>query len=399
VTVRVLFAFQKALLRLAFAFFSVVRGRRAKAVSWVVGVDEIASMVYRIAALIPHSHSVALSTNGFYDFGYDTSLRPSRSALVSLLRRVVIGPVVLARLLTRAEGVLYLGASGFLLADVDQREYELRFVRRRGVRVACYFVGSDIRSPMLMHELERSTGLANLSTHIGEVDPVLDSQGYDDVKRAIAGVAERCADIIFNSPTDQLSYLTGRTEPVTYFYPDDAFAADFSKFRDLSRVVMVHAPSSPLIKGTPLVRAAVARLRAEGYDFEYVELTSATNQEVRRQLGRAHVALNQFYAFHTGVFGVEAMAMGCAVLMSADENIEHDLPAGSNDAWIVTKNFEVYEKMKWTLDNPGRLEAIAARGEAWARENVAFSSAGPRLRALLGSVVDGTYTRERDPGA
>ena len=79
---------------------------------------------------------------------------------------------------------------------------------------------------------------------------------------------------------------------------------------------------------------------------------------------------------------------------SADEFIETNLPAGSNQAWLVTKHFEVYEKLKSLLDNPNSIEPLARRGEQWARDYSAFSSAGPRLRATLNAVLDGTYSRE-----
>ncbi|MBX3099084.1 MAG: glycosyltransferase [Salinibacterium sp.] len=391
-TVRALFLFQRMWLAVAYALFRLRRRGRGVTVDWVVGVDEIATMVYRIGQMLPQSWTVVLSRHAYYTLQYDTQVTLSRNRTVALLQRTVIGPWIFADMLTKARGLLYVGSTGFLLVDADQREFEIQYARSKGLKVATYFVGDDIRSPRLMHELERRTGLENFSTHIGKVSPYLDSDEYDAVKKRIATVANENADIIFTLPTDQLSYLAGHTEPMMCYYPDDGFGTDESKFADLSRPVIVHAPSSPITKGTPLVRAAIERLREDGYQFEYVELTGASNDEVLATLRRAHIAMNQFYAFQPGVFANEAMAARCAVLMSADEHIEKVLPVGSNDKWLVTKHYEVYEKLKGLLDRPETIEPLARRGEQWVRDNRSFSSAGPALRQLLDSVLDGSYS-------
>lgn len=361
---------------------------RKRPISWVVGPQEIASMAFHIAKLIPRSHSAILWRDPFYRFKYNTTIPQSPSRKVSAALGMVLGPIILGRLIARSAGFLYLGELGFLTTSDDAREYEFAFVKSRGCAIACYFVGSDIRSPQLLHDLEAKTGLENLGTHIGRSNPLFDTPEWDQERRDLAAVADEYADLIFSASVDQLSYLKRPTHPVTYFFPDEEFSFDDSKFVEPERIVVLHAPSDPIIKGTERVREAVGRLKSEGYDFEYVELVGVSNDVVRQELRRAQIVLNQFYAFIPGVFGIEALASGCAVLMSSDENIEPDLPPGSNEAWVVTRYYEIYEKLKNLLDNPELMEATARRGRYWAMENVSFSHAGPRLREVLGVVVE-----------
>lgn len=345
-------------------------------------------MAHHISGLIPRSHSVVLWRDPYFDFTYDSELPRTKNPVIAEVLHGLLGPIMLGRLLTRAQGILYLGELGFLpISDRNYREFEFRFIKSRGRALACYFVGSDIRSPVLMRELATESGLENLGNRLGRSNPIFDTEAYDESKRRIAAVADTYADIIFSASVDQLSYLTHPTHPITYFYPDENFFTDESKFDSLERPVVVHAPSNPVIKGTELVREAVRRLEAEGYDFEYVELAGVPNAVVRAELHRAHIALNQFYAFIPGVFGIEALASGCAVLMSADETIEPDLPAGSNDAWVVTRYFEVYENLKNLLDHPDLIAPQARRGRDWAHEHVSFSHAGPQLRAVLNEAL------------
>ncbi len=61
------------------------------------------------------------------------------------------------------------------------------------------------------------------------------TEAHEEQKREIARVADEYADLIYSAPTDQMSYLARPTLPITYFYPDDAFAPDSDKFDDLSR--------------------------------------------------------------------------------------------------------------------------------------------------------------------
>lgn len=378
---------QVVLLHVSYATTRLTGRRRT--ISWVVGPAEIASMAHRIAGLIPGSHSAVIVENRYFSFRYDSRVPRLRNPTLLALVTALLGPIILGRLAARARGFLYLGDLGFLTYARDGRASEFEFLARRGCAIACYFVGSDIRSPAKMRELEQRTGLQNIGTHLGRVDPVFDTPAYDDERRLMAQVAETYADVIFSATVDQASYLERPTHPITYFFPDDEFFSDRAKFADLRRPVIVHAPTSPEIKGTEHVRAAIARLEAEGREFEYVELIGVPNTVVRSELRRAHIALNQFYAYIPGVFGIEALASLCAVLMSSDETIEPDLPRGSNDAWLVTRYDNVYERLASLLDHPERIEPLAVRGQEWAREHVGFAAAGPRLRAILDAVLAG----------
>jgi len=390
-------AYQRTALIFADVWYRICTPRHRRGeISWVVGPDDIASMVQQISRAIPRSFSVSMFPHASYTENYDYFIRAPRDSRRAFWFRIVIGPWLLARLAHRAKGFIYVGATGFL-ADFDARAHEFAYVKRRGRGLVCYWTGSDIRSTRRMNELERETGMPNISTYISLVAPVLGTDAWEEGRRRLAAVADRYADAMFSNSVDHLSYLEASTEPFLYFLDDD-IVGDLTKFDAIERPVLVHATTSPIIKGTPLVRAAVAKLRHEGYAFEYIELIGVPNSVVRSELRRAHIALNQFYGFNPTVFGCEALAAGAVVMMSSDEHVETDLPPGSNQAWVVTKHYEVYDKLKDLLDNPERWRAIAERGIAWARENALVSGTAPRLHRVLNAVLDGTYTppRRRD---
>jgi len=357
-------------------------GRRPK-IDWAVGPFEIAAVVYRITSVLPSAESALLRPHPFYTFPYDWVAPQGGGRVRTWLR----GPWKLGELAARARGVIYVSEAGFLDSITDARRWEFAFLKKHGTRIVCYFTGSDIRSLRLMSEREARTGLPNIASYIAETDRSLATPQYEASRKALAATADAYADMVFNADVDQQGYLERPSERYLYFYPDDEITDDFSKFDDLTTPVIVHAASSPVIKGTQLVRAAVAELRAEGREFEYIELLRQPHAEVRRALARAHIVLNHFYGETPAVFGVESLAAGCVVLMRADEHVEPMLPAGSNEAWIVTRHWEVARHLRAVLDDPASWEQQARRGVRWVRENAAVSATGPMLRDALGRLL------------
>lgn len=348
--------------------------------SWVVGPVEIATVVVNFARAIPGSYSVSLESHPFYDFAYDFQIGARRG---DWLRRLFVAPLVFGRLAASARGFVYVGAAGFLLHDRDHRDWEFAFLRRAGVRIACVFTGSDIRSPALMRRLQDETGMENIVTYLDQVSPVFATPAYETQRRGVAAVADAHADVIFNAAVDQLSYLESATEPFPYFCPDEDLVLSDAKHSAPGPRIVVHAPSAPMIKGTQVVRAAVQRLRSEGYEFDYRELIGVPHADVMASLRQAHIVLNEFYAFVPGVFGIEAMASGCALLTRADENIETDLPPGSNAAWVVTTAADIYVNLRALLDEPGKIAPQAAAGLAWVKEHATVSASGAHVRSVL----------------
>ncbi len=382
------FTVQVVVLRVSHLLARVARRRTEPDLDWVVGPYEIASIVYDIGRAVPDSMSVVLDRHRYYDLPYGWAPRERRGRAVTVLRSVFLGPWQLGKLATRTRGFIYVGSEGFLNPERDQREHEFRFLRRRGIRIVCSFTGNDIRSPKRMRELERELKRPNLGTYLADLNPVFATDAYDDLKRRIAAVTDRYADLIYNADVDQRGYLERPVLGTRYFYPDDQITTSFERFADLSRLVVVHAPSSPIIKGTQLVRAAVAALHEDGYDFEYVELIDKPNAQVKAELGRAHIALNEFLAFTPGVFGVEAMAAGAALMTSADPLVEPQLPADSAEAWLVTPAHRIVEHLRLLLDEPERLEPLARRGAQWVRDHASASINGAATTADLREVLD-----------
>ena len=364
--------FQRILLVLSYWACRVVIPRQRKdSIDWVVEPDDIASMSFFISNAVAHSRYVVIRPNQYY----------LHSRCNTKFTNTVRGPLILGYYLNLSRGFIYVG--GGYLSTRDHRRFEFRFLKKHHKALVIYWTGSDVRSTKLMNEYEAQSGIPNIATYISLVKPRLGTEEDDKCKRLSAQVADRYADAMFSFSSANRSYLSRSIEPFLYLYPDNRFIQNLSKFSDVSCPVIVHAPSSMIIKGTQLVRAAVDKLRNEAYDFEYIELVNKPNEVVLEELQRAHIALGHFYGFTPGVFGVEAMASACALVISADEFEEPMLPPGSNQAWLVTKHWQVYDNIKLLLDKPGRIEQLAVYGRDWAKNHFSASANTATLNAVL----------------
>lgn len=97
------------------------------------------------------------------------------------------------------------------------------------------------------------------------------------------------------------------------------------------RLKVVHAPTNPYAKGTPMITPIVQRLIQEGL-VDYVEIQNVTNDEMPRIFAEADIVLDQFRAGDYGVGACEAMASGRIVLTYVTEQVRAEVEKQSGMA-------------------------------------------------------------------
>lgn len=378
-----LFLIQKVLLNLSiliFGFFS-----KKNKVGMIVGTEEIASILYSLTAALPSAKSVNLKFNPYYDEGYDYYFGKHKW-LQPFMR--LFSPILLGYLLVNNKTFIYISGEGFLNRRVDGGEYEFKKLKQHGCNVICYFTGSDIRSFKLLDKFGADKGIDVITTYQPISHKGIDSQHNENVRRMLGQVADKYASVVFNPSTDQMAYIERKCHPFLYFADEKKIQYIPEKYKRDKKVVL-HAPSSPIIKGTPIVRAAIKQLQEEGYDFEYVELIGVPNTQVMSELAKAHIVLNEFYAFVPGVFGVEAMMNNAVLLTSADKNLEPTLFEGANDAWVVTPYWQIYNNLKQALDSSmDELKEQADNGTRWVEKYCTYEFSAKYLNQVIDDLDD-----------
>lgn len=404
---RIVFTLQKILLYVSYYTCLLksmfVKKSENHRIEWVVGTQEVASMLGNITTHLKFSKSVNLHQNFFYSNTFDYVCPHPKNSVLRKIIRTVYGPILLGKLGSVGEKFVYLGEKGFLIHSLDQRSFELGFLKNRKKLIISILTGTDIRSPQKMKTQELISREENFGTyqfgHFSEEE----FDELDNTQRARAKVIDEFSDVIFQSEYDQASYLSRPHNANWFFLNPEIFNSDLSKFKHVEKPTILHAPSNPYIKGTQIVRSVIRKLELDGYEFQYIELKKQPNDFVLRQLSQAHIVINELFGFVPGYFAMEAMAKSCVVLTRADENFEKDLPPNSNDAWVVTPPYLLYDKLKNLLDNRDLWANQASRGYNWVRTYAHAPTSTKRMTEIVEKVIGqqdsaGSQNRKRRDG-
>ncbi len=195
-------------------------------------------------------------------------------------------------------------------------------LKRMGKKIVTAFWGSDIRYWYAFEQDMRQRGVAaNLEPFI-RYTRERSGGNYFDKLRTVR-TAEKYSDLILSQPDcAQLE-----TRP----YMRANVPLDLSRFQALvpDRVVplILHAPSIRGAKGTEHIIAAVEQLKSEGVQFDFQLIENMPNAQLRELLTQADIVVDELYALTVGGLSAEAMASGCAVLVSYDAEYSR-VPSG-----------------------------------------------------------------------
>ncbi|MDQ1911284.1 glycosyltransferase [Paenibacillus sp. GD4] len=123
------------------------------------------------------------------------------------------------------------------------------------------------------------------------------------------------------------------------YMPDPRF-----KFRK-KKPLVVHAPTSPEIKGTKFILQAVEELKSQ-YDFEFVLVQGKSHDEARQIYQQADIVLDELLCGSYGILAIESMAMGKPVITYINEHIRETYPS---ELPLVTANPETVKEVLKSL--------------------------------------------------
>lgn len=92
------------------------------------------------------------------------------------------------------------------------------------------------------------------------------------------------------------------------------------------KLLIVHAPTSPEIKGSPYILQAVEKLKSK-YDFEFQLIQNMPHEEAKTYYRKADIIIDQILIGSYGLLAVEAMAMAKPVITWISEFMQDKYPA------------------------------------------------------------------------
>jgi hypothetical protein len=262
------------------------------------------------------------------------------------------------------------------------RQIDLPLLRAEGKRIAFHFHGCEVRNRahmMANHQLSTCT----------ECEPFCVPREQERVRALAAQFAQRSfystldlAESVPNGSHLPLAIEAARWERAALDRP-----LPEQDRRDGVRgpVVIAHAPTQRLIKGTRHVEAAVERLRAE---FPQVELRMIERQpwaSMPAFLAGCDILVDQLMMGWYGLLAIEGMAERRAVVAYLRADLRPRFP----DCPIVSAEpATLYEVLRGLVRDPARRMRIGEQGARFAREHHDTKVVGAALlgeyRAMLG---------------
>lgn len=235
---------------------------------------------------------------------------------------------------------------------------DVSFLKTLGKKIIFFSNGDDLRSyEMLLKDLRRNSLFSHAEYIEKELDSIAPFPNYEAIRRKRAQLVEKYADHIFAKP-DRAHFLTR-----DYHIIWPAFNLNSTEYRvhQSDEPLIVHAPSDRSIKGTKYVLNAVKRLEKD-YKFRFMLCENMSNEELKKKLADSEIVIDQILLPGHGVFGIEAMASGNAVLGSAVpgyNGFSEELPI------VTTTPDTLYENLKIVLEDPDMRVDLAKKGRRY----------------------------------
>lgn len=233
---------------------------------------------------------------------------------------------------------------------------EIRALQAAGVKVALLSHGSDSRSG------ERHRAEVEDSPYgdpAWEIAPVLEreSAAHRELMRT-AGVPVFVSTPGLQSDVPAATWLPVVVDPRRWETSAEPMTADVP--------LVVHAPSSAVVKGTHLIEPIITALVDEGL-IRYERLEGIPSADMPAAFARADIVLDQFRLGDYGVAACEALAAGRLVIGNVTPTVRDRVRVATGEKLpIVQADVRTLEAvLRQAVARPAEARAIAAQGPAF----------------------------------
>jgi len=158
------------------------------------------------------------------------------------------------------------------------------------------------------------------------------------IQKIMISIIEMFADHIVNIPPQAhfhtRPFIYSLCIGIPHNIISSSTSSDYTLNNNLSEKIIrvLHAPSKPEPKGTPIIRQAVQSLKQKGHSIDYVEITGRPNSEVLQELAKCDFIVDEIYSdTPMAVFATEAAFAGKPAVVGSYyvNQIKDDLPVGN----------------------------------------------------------------------
>ncbi|MCY7969591.1 glycosyltransferase family 1 protein [Bacillus haynesii] len=157
-------------------------------------------------------------------------------------------------------------------------------------------------------------------------------------------------------------------------------------YRSNEKPLIVHAPTSPGIKGTRHILKAVESLK-EKYDFHFHLVRGVSHEQAKKIYQKADLIIDQLHIGSYGLFAVESMAMGKPVICWISDFMKDHYP--SELPLIRANPDNITEVIENVLKNRDMLPEIGQKGRKYAEVHHDMVKNSKKTLAVYQSLLSG----------
>lgn len=233
---------------------------------------------------------------------------------------------------------------------------ELPILKFFGRKVLYIFHGTDSRAPYLNGVYKGRT-----------TDEVI---GATKRLKERLVVIEKYADHIISNPSQGHLHSSIFINRDYVSYPMSYGGSYKLSLNNNKEIRIVHAPSNGDVKGTSEIRAIINKLKGEGFDICYIELTGVSNATVLKELMNCDIVIDQLYSDNllTGI-SIEAGYSGKPSVMGSyysdklRDNYDGEIP------FIYCQPGDLEKNLRGLIDNKKLRRSYGIRAEKFVHSN------------------------------
>lgn len=217
--------------------------------------------------------------------------------------------------------------------------FDIPFIKARGRKIVYRFSGFDVRLPHLDLEYNPYSPF-----RYGYVLPYPEERvrGYHSF------LAEYVDTFLVQDPE------LGQFRPDAGIIPRTLDLSQWPVAETPSNDVplVVHAPTNPIVKGTPFVMQAVESLQRKGVRFEFKVIENMSHEEAKGWFRMADIVVDQLLIGATGVLTLENWALGKCVLVNLRKDLFEPFYETDSLPCVNANPDTIEDSLHWAIEHP-----------------------------------------------
>ena len=253
---------------------------------------------------------------------------------------------------------------------------DLALMRLLGKRVVMVYHGSDNRPPFVDgFQIQRfSKNVSNAWKNIIRRYAIKTQKIEQKVSHVVCLPA---SGSFLSMPAYSFLSLGIPSKPVEYVqYPCE----------DIAVVKILHSPSNPEAKGTPLIRRIIHELKEEGLNFEFVEITGVPNATVLEEILKCHFVIDQAYSdTPLAGFAAEAASLGRVAVVGSFNCVESNTMHrnGAHPPSVFVHPQLMKDRIRQLVLNPRLAKQLGQNMHDFIRDHWEYRLVAQRYESIL----------------